>query len=61
MEASEFIQILEERQGLKVGCLEEIAWRMHFIDTAQLLELAKPMKNNEYGQYLAELARGPRQ
>ncbi|MBS1153833.1 MAG: rfbA [Myxococcaceae bacterium] len=61
MEASEFIQILEERQGLKVGCLEEIAWRMHFIPTEQLLKLAQPMKNNEYGQYLLELARGPQQ
>jgi glucose-1-phosphate thymidylyltransferase len=57
MEASEFIQILEERQGLKVGCLEEIAWRMRFIDTEQLLKLAQPMKNNDYGHYLLELAR----
>jgi glucose-1-phosphate thymidylyltransferase len=60
MEASEFIQILEERQGLKVGCLEEIAWRMHFIDTEQLVRLAQPMKNNDYGQYLLEIARGTR-
>jgi glucose-1-phosphate thymidylyltransferase len=59
MEASEFIQILERRQGLKVGCLEEIAWRRRFIDTEQLLKLAQPMKNNEYGQYLIDLARGP--
>ncbi len=61
MEASEFIQILEERQGLKVGCLEEIAWRMHFIDTKQLIALAQPMKNNDYGQYLLELSRGKQQ
>ncbi len=61
MEASEFIQILEERQGLKVGCLEEIAWRMHFIDTRQLIALAQPMKNNDYGQYLLELSRGKQQ
>jgi glucose-1-phosphate thymidylyltransferase len=56
MEASEFIKIIEERQGLKVGCLEEIAWRMRFIDTEQLLRLAHPMKNNDYGRYLIDLA-----
>ena len=57
MEASEFIQIIERRQGLKVGCLEEIAWRMRFIDTEQLLKLAEPMKNNDYGKYLLEVSR----
>ncbi len=61
MEASEFIKIIEERQGLKVGCLEEIAWRMRFIDSEQLLKLAQPMKNNEYGQYLIDLVKGPQQ
>ncbi len=59
MEASQFIQILEERQGLKVGCLEEIAWRMKFIETEQLLKLAAPMKNNDYGRYLLELVTAP--
>jgi glucose-1-phosphate thymidylyltransferase len=60
MEASEFIQIIEERQGLKVGCLEEIAWRMKFIDTDQLLALAEPLKKNDYGRYLLDMAKGPR-
>jgi glucose-1-phosphate thymidylyltransferase len=52
MQASAFIQILEERQGLKVACPEEIAFRMGFIDGEQLGELAHPMRNNEYGKYL---------
>jgi glucose-1-phosphate thymidylyltransferase len=55
MEASQFIQILEHRTGLKVGCLEEVAWRMKFIDDSQLEQLAEPMKKNEYGQYLLRI------
>jgi glucose-1-phosphate thymidylyltransferase len=55
MQASSFIQILEERQGLKVACPEEIAFRMGFIDGEQLTELAHPMRNNEYGKYLLAL------
>ncbi|MCU1280275.1 MAG: glucose-1-phosphate thymidylyltransferase [bacterium] len=55
MQASQFIQIIEERQGLKVACPEEIAWRMGFIDDAQLQALAAPMRNNEYGRYLTAL------
>jgi glucose-1-phosphate thymidylyltransferase len=55
MQASAFIQILEERQGLKVACPEEIAYRMGFIDDEQLAELAHPMRNNEYGKYLLAL------
>ncbi|MBI3183467.1 MAG: glucose-1-phosphate thymidylyltransferase RfbA [Myxococcales bacterium] len=57
MEASSFIQIIEQRQGLKVACLEEIAFRMGFIGAERLVELAEPMKKNEYGRYLLELAR----
>jgi glucose-1-phosphate thymidylyltransferase len=55
MEASQFIQIIEQRTSLKVACLEEIAWFMKFIDDAQLERLAEPMKKNEYGQYLLRL------
>jgi len=55
MQAASFIQILEQRQGLKVSCLEEIAWRKGFIDDAALEALAAPMRNNEYGRYLHAL------
>ncbi|MFZ2956184.1 MAG: glucose-1-phosphate thymidylyltransferase RfbA [Candidatus Ozemobacteraceae bacterium] len=55
LQASNYIQTIEERQGLKVGCLEEIAWRMGFIDRAQLERLAQPLAKNEYGAYLLEL------
>jgi glucose-1-phosphate thymidylyltransferase len=56
LEASNFVSVLETRQGLKVACPEEIAWRMDYIDTVQLRRLAEPMKNNSYGQYLIDLA-----
>jgi glucose-1-phosphate thymidylyltransferase len=55
LEASEFIEVLESRQGLKVACPEEIAWRMGYIDDRQLLDLAQPMAKNTYGRYLIEL------
>src|SRR5688572_18562289 len=55
LEAAEFIEVLESRQGLKVACPEEIAWRMGYIDNEQLLTLARPMAKNTYGQYLIEL------
>ncbi len=55
MEASEFIHVVEERTGLKVACLEEIAWRMKYIDDGQMEKLAQPMAKNEYGQYLLSL------
>ena len=55
-EASTFIEVIEKRQGLKVACLEEIAYKKGWIDKAQLAELAKPMIKNGYGQYLALLA-----
>jgi glucose-1-phosphate thymidylyltransferase len=52
MQASNYIEIIERRQGLKVACPEEIAYRMGYIDAAKVAELAEPMKKNEYGQYL---------
>jgi glucose-1-phosphate thymidylyltransferase len=55
LEASSFIQIIEKRQGLKVACVEEIAYRQGTIDAAQLERLAEPMKKNGYGQYLLGL------
>ncbi len=55
MEASQFIHVIESRTGLKVACLEEICWRMKYLDDAQLEKLAQPMKKNEYGQYLLSL------
>jgi len=55
MQASSFIQIIEERQGLKVACVEEIAYRMGYIDAGQVERLAQPMRKNEYGQYLLGL------
>lgn len=56
MEASNFIETIEKRQGFKVAALEEIAFRRGFIDAQRLRELAEPMRNNAYGQYLIELA-----
>jgi glucose-1-phosphate thymidylyltransferase len=55
--ASSFIEIVERRQGLKVACVEEIAFRMGYIDAARLAALAEPMRKNAYGQYLVELLR----
>jgi glucose-1-phosphate thymidylyltransferase len=52
MQAGQFVQVLEERQGLKVGCIEEIAWRQGFITEQQLRDLAEPLKKSGYGEYL---------
>lgn len=57
LEASQFIATIENRQGLKVACLEEIAYHAGWIDQNQLLKLAEPLKKNAYGQYLLRLAR----
>ena len=57
MEAGQFIETIEKRQGLKVACLEEIAYRMKYIDKAQLNKLAEPLQKNGYGQYLLKLAK----
>ncbi|MCR5183290.1 MAG: glucose-1-phosphate thymidylyltransferase RfbA [Opitutales bacterium] len=58
LEAGMFVDVLQKRQSLKISCLEEIAWRKHWITSDKLLELAEPMKKNEYGQYLIKLAEG---
>lgn len=54
-EASTYIEVIEKRTGLKVGCIEGISYEMGWITAEQLLEIANPMKNNEYGQYLLKL------
>lgn len=54
-EASSFIATVQKRQNLKVACLEEIAYRMHYIDKEQVIKLAQPLKKNDYGQYLLRL------
>jgi glucose-1-phosphate thymidylyltransferase len=55
MQAGQFVQVIEERQGLKVGCIEEIAWRQGFISDQQLKKLAEPLKKSGYGEYLLGL------
>jgi glucose-1-phosphate thymidylyltransferase len=55
MQAGQFVQVIEERQGLKIGCIEEIAWRQGFISDQQLKELAEPLKKSGYGEYLLGL------
>ena len=55
MQAGQYVQVIEERQGLKVGCIEEIAYRMGFIDVDQLREIAKPLVKSGYGTYLVQL------
>jgi len=55
LEAAQFVEVLEKRQGLKIACLEEIAWQKGYIDDEQLLALANPLKKNGYGQYLLRL------
>ena len=55
MQAGQFVQVIEERQGLKVGCIEEMAWRQGFISEQQLKDLAEPLKKSGYGEYLLGL------
>jgi glucose-1-phosphate thymidylyltransferase len=54
-EASTFIEVLEKRQGLKIACLEEIAWNNDWISAEDLKRIAEPMRKNQYGQYLLQL------
>jgi glucose-1-phosphate thymidylyltransferase len=60
LQASQFVQIVEARQGFKIGCIEEIAWRQQYITDAQLLALAAPIAKSGYGKYLQALVAGPR-
>ncbi|WP_238013324.1 glucose-1-phosphate thymidylyltransferase RfbA [Dactylosporangium sp. AC04546] len=55
VQASEFVRVIEERQGLKIGCVEEAAWRAGFIDDAHLRSLAEPLRKSGYGDYLIQL------
>lgn len=55
MQAGQFVQVIEDRQGLKVGCIEEVAYRMGFIDAEQLKEIAKPLVKSGYGAYLLNI------
>ena len=55
MQAGQFVQVIEERQGIKIACIEEIAYRMGFIGAEQLAEIAKPLTKSGYGQYLLKL------
>lgn len=55
MQAGQFVQVIEERQGLKIGCIEEICWRNGFISSEQLIKLATPLEKSGYGTYLKKL------
>jgi glucose-1-phosphate thymidylyltransferase len=55
MQAGQFVQVIEERQGMKVGCIEEVAYRMGYIDKTQLKKIAEPLVKSGYGQYLLNL------
>jgi glucose-1-phosphate thymidylyltransferase len=58
MQAGQFVQVIEQRQGLKIGCIEEVAWRMKFINDEQLEALAQPLRKSGYGDYLINLLKG---
>jgi glucose-1-phosphate thymidylyltransferase len=58
LDASNFIEVIENRQGLKIGCVEEVAFRSGFIDVDQLARLAEPLRQTQYGQYLLRVAAG---
>ena len=57
MQANQYVQVIEERQGRKIGCIEEAAWRMGYINDANLLEIAEPLRKSGYGEYLVNLVK----
>ena len=57
MQANQYVQVIEERQGRKIGCIEESAYRMGYIDKKQLLEIAEPLRKSGYGEYLVNLVK----
>lgn len=59
MQAGQYVQVIEERQGLKIGCIEEVAWRMGYINDDQLETLAEPLRKSGYGEYLLEQLKYP--
>jgi len=56
MQANQYVQVIEERQGRKIGCIEEAAYRMGYINKSQLLDIAEPLRKSGYGEYLVKLA-----
>ncbi|MBQ7480044.1 MAG: glucose-1-phosphate thymidylyltransferase RfbA, partial [Selenomonadaceae bacterium] len=58
LQAASFVQTIQARQGLKIACIEEIAYRMGYIDAEQVLRLAEPLSKNDYGQYLEQMVKG---
>ena len=57
LQAASFVQTIQARQGLKIACIEEIAYRMGYIDAEQVLRLAQPLKKNDYGKYLEQIVK----
>ena len=55
MQANQYVQLIEERQGRKIGCIEEAAYRMGYINDAKLLTIAEPLRKSGYGEYLVNL------
>jgi glucose-1-phosphate thymidylyltransferase len=57
MQAGQFVQVIEERQGLKIGCIEEVAFKMGYITKEQLINVATPLTKSGYGTYLLDVAK----